>query len=607
MVPRARFSCCAFATKLPLHLGSAHVPLYLDLVATPSALGHHSYSRNGELFEHDGLIYTRHGGFIDLGHLRDNGDLAAFLATRLRPLLERGEGEIALDAKGGGRRVRVIARAPAGALTRTSDLLAQRIAFELSVWTELVQAYGLTKFQGANESYSAFSPEDLYSGLLGTYLGIAALESPLPYDRAFDVSLEVALSRLGGERAPETRRVLWSVAGRWWDPGEAWPSARLTRVRSFDIGPRVHPMLAPPDGEPVALEVPQADASGTPLSAYYRLEITPSFEELPRLRGSAGPVVTADDLPRLVDAAREQLDAFDGHGSEEGAIEDPLGHYLVGLRLFELQGTGAASAAAGAWGGSGGGSVTIVRADTRGGDFSLLPFEVLHSSERGLVVALALLRTEALYFCRDPDRHAVGPPLVSMLGPCTPHEWLGVGGSLAEALHDGATGRTAVRPISVAAVINPLANGQAPSYDALRLLVRPEAAVEHVWTADSGGTTIPRAGGTLSLQVRTLGMHLEARGAAGYHLDPLEPRDASFESNVRLRYYFLAGGSTVAPSVERIEPWGVASLGVEGSYAYWARPEHAYPEIAAPFVSALVPTSWQLLATATLGFEDLTF
>jgi hypothetical protein len=107
--------------------------------------------------------------------------------------------------------------------------------------------------------------------------------------------------------------------------------------------------------------------------------------------------------------------------------------------------------------------------------------------------------------------------------------------------------------------------------------------------------------------LRTPSQHYEVRGALGYRFDPAQPHDDLFESDLRLGYNFLLGGSAVTGARARLDPWGLAALGLEACYTYWARPENAYPEIAAPFVSSDHRETWQLLLTGTLGFQGLAF
>jgi hypothetical protein len=611
-------TCCAFASGLPLHLGSAHVPLSFGIVTSAGSIGKHSYSGEGAGRETNGIIYTRRGGFIDTGHTREHADATAHLALRLRPLLARGGGVLELDPRDAAIRVDVTGGVPEAAIESTSVQLARRITFQISVWVEITQHYGHNVMRGAEEMFSSFTPEDVYSNLLGTVLGAAALESSLPYDHAMDVLLADAFASLEATPAYETRRILASLAGRWWRSGVPWPSPEIAIARSFDIGPHVTPLLAPadvaPPRAPVVLEVPEVDADGASLADLYHLQIVPDLHKLPRfVEAGAFPVVTADDLPRLVELVRRSIEAGDElkvgpHPVDTDENDGPLAHYMVGLRLLDLKATGGVAAAPGSEPkGAVGGGLVGIRGDTRGGDFSVVRLDVNHGAERGLSAGFALLRSDAVYFCRDPDSHALRAPLLSLLGPCVGGEWFGIGGSIGEAFHDGRTGRTAMRPVSLYGVLDALGNGQSQSYDGVRLLLRGGGAVEHVWTELEGPTTIPRAGGNAIVLVRTPGRSLEAYGGAGYRLDPTAPRDAAFESNLALRWYFLLGGNRSVRLADGVDPWGVGSLGLEGGYSFWTRPAHSYAELAAPFVSAEHSGTWQLLVTATLGFEGLTF
>jgi hypothetical protein len=603
-----------------IHLASAHVPVVIRGVISTRGVGRHSYSRDGELTENNGLVYTRRGGFIDTAHTRDNADDAAFLALKLRPLLARGQGRLDFGSKGGERSIRILRSVPLKDLARTSDLLAIRITFDLSVWTELVQYYGLTKFRGAQEVYSAFTVDDLYSNLLGAQLGVAALESSVPYDRAMDIALATAFQNLGAVSQAETRRVLARLAGVWWSPDYAWPASELAIVRQYQAGPTVSPKLAPTgiigsNGQPVVLDVPQTDASGAQLADFFELALKPKAQDLVRFpkEEQQEPTLAEPDIPRLIDEVHRALDADTARTLSnktpltEAAVRSAVGHYLTGIRLLELSAAGGVHGSRAKPSGVGGGGLQIVRGDTRGGDFGLMQMAVLHTPSRGLMADLSFFRAEALWFCHDPETNSLHAPLVSLLGPCAPGEWLGLGGSLGEAVHDGGTGRTVLRPISLAAVLNPLANGESPSYDKTRLLVHGGGEVEHVWSSDRGGRTLPRVATGLSFLLRTPAQHWELHGAVGYRLDPGIPKDAVFESDLSFGYNFLLGGTSVPGRYGRLDPWGLASIALDGCYSYWTRPENAYPEVVAPFVSTEHRQTWQLLLAAKLGFESLSF
>jgi hypothetical protein len=83
--------------------------------------------------------------------------------------------------------------------------------------------------------------------------------------------------------------------------------------------------------------------------------------------------------------------------------------------------------------------------------------------------------------------------------------------------------------------------------------------------------------------------------------------DGVFESDVRLVYNVALGSAPATSARDRLNAWGLAQVGVEGSYSYWSRPGNAFPEIAPAFVSTEHAATLQILATATLGFEGLVF
>jgi hypothetical protein len=609
-------TCCAFAEDLPLHLGSAHMPVSFGIVTGPRALGPHSYSGLSTSRESNGIIFTRRGGFIDTGHMREWADLTARLSVELRPLLARGQGTFRLRPRDGDIEIHVVAPVAPEALASTASLVARRVAFQISIWVEITQHYGHTVMRGAEEYFSSFTPEDLYSNLFGTELGAAALASPLPYDRALDLELSRRLKEMEATPSTEAKRVLRALDGRWWRKGTPWPAPSIPIAHSFAIGPHVTPMLPPPDvvppASPMVLDVPEVDGAGAPLRDLYRLQIVPDLRSLPAFADAGITEISGDDLPVVVDGVARAIQAGNDSPGASVTVDDEhggaLAHYLVGLRLFDLGARGGIAAPlSGAPLGVFGGSLLPLRGDTRGGDFALMRLDVNHTSERGLSAGVAFFRSEALFFCHDRERGTLRAPLLSLLGPCAGGEWLGIGGSIAEGFHDGRTGRTALRPISLYGVLNPFGNGQSPSYDGLRLLLRGGGAIEHVWTEGEGGHTIPRLSANAVFLARTARRSLELRGATGYRLDPTTPNDAGFESDVGVRWYFLLGARYAASLADGVDPWGIGSIGLEGSHSFWTRPAHSYADVSAPFVSAEQSGTWQLLLSVTLGFEGLTF
>ena len=293
-------------------------------------------------------------------------------------------------------------------------------------------------------------------------------------------------------------------------------------------------------------------------------------------------------------------------------MRSAVGHYLTGIRLLELSAAGGAQGWRGKPSGAVGGGLQIVRGDSRGGDFGLMQVAVLHSESRGLMAGLSFFHSQALWFCHDPETAGLRAPLVSLLGPCAPSAmWLGLLVRRLKQVGEPSPAATACRyacPISLAAVLNPLANVlNRRSYDKARLLLHGGGEVEHVWSSDRGARTLPRVATGLSFLLRTPAQHWELHGATAYRLDPGIPKDAVFESDLSFGYNFLLGGTSFPGRYGRLDPWGLASLALEGCYSYWTRPENAYPEVVAPFVSTEHRQTWQLLLAAKLGFESLSF
>lgn len=608
--PRDRL-CCALATHMPLHLGASHVPISLGQIGSVAVLGRHSYTGWARGEEGNGLVYTRNGGFLDMGHTRDYADLTAYYYVRLKPLLAKGSGAIEIHPLLATRKIVVDKAVPPERLDETAVIVARKAAFEMSIWTEVVQFYGRGKMRGAEEVYSAFTPDDLYSNLFGTMLGAQAVTSDQPYDDAMTALLKANLERLGAVSSAEGERTLYGLVPEWWHRDEPWPSAEIAVKRAFGIGPVVSPVLAEP-GTPAGLEVPDHDRTGEPLADYFHAEFVPEPESLPFFAQHGVTTVTSADLPKIVAEAHATNDRLDGHVAQQLPPESgtPLTHFQNGIRLVELGGSGGLQATTepNHARGTGGGELTAVLGDTRGGDFHTLRLGVGNTDKRGVVASAAVFQADVVYFCHDPETGKLRAPLVSLLGPCAPGEILGFGGSVGEALHDGKTGRTALRPISAYGVINVLGNGQSRSYDRRRVLLRAGGALEHFWSVQDHADFVPRIGANAIAMARSAGGSFEARGITAYRIDPANTDDAAIESAASLRWYFLLGEKEALPGyVDGADPWGVGSLGVTTGISYWTRPLHAFPDAMAPWVAADHRVTFQALLTLTLGFEGLAF
>jgi hypothetical protein len=200
-----------------------------------------------------GYVYTAAAGMVDIGHVRDNADMTFSVYEQL----VKKQHAIAT----GGNTVGVI-NIPtdntqliglAGAITWVTSW-----AHELTTWGDTsvlasigtsVDSYHANTPGAEAEDYSAFSPEDLSSNIVGIELAERAIAdggtSVLAFDRQIDVELSKLLPELGALTGDATTALIVqvkfipggkSLAGKWWmdDPlstTNGW--VRLVR-RNFD-------------------------------------------------------------------------------------------------------------------------------------------------------------------------------------------------------------------------------------------------------------------------------------------------------------------------------------------------------------------------------------
>lgn len=113
--PESLRPCCAFGFDLRVRAIGVPIPVYqIGNMLTLDTLGEHHYNDSalgavknlvGLSDEHNGLIYTRRGGFIDIAHVRDTADYTFYLFSRIYPTLGQS-GRIFYSEELGVRRVR---------------------------------------------------------------------------------------------------------------------------------------------------------------------------------------------------------------------------------------------------------------------------------------------------------------------------------------------------------------------------------------------------------------------------------------------------------------------------------------------------------------------
>lgn len=281
--------CCAFGYNIRAKLLGVPVPFFqLRNVVDPDNTGKHHYNDSwksifttltGISSELNGIIYTRRGGFIDLAHVRDTADNTLWLFSKIWPALGRAT-TIKMSDELGQRIIRLRQFSPPEdtlARYNLSVSLAAYLAFQLAAWHEVAQWYGFESVPGYPETVSAFSPEDLYSNLLGARMATDILNaggaSSLPqYQYSMAQMLPQALAQLQAVSPQATRFHFDMLDGIWWNNHCRLPDKFLVRLRNYSVSHQRLPSR-PADTVPELWLTLPDHFDHRPLSQFARLEI----------------------------------------------------------------------------------------------------------------------------------------------------------------------------------------------------------------------------------------------------------------------------------------------------------------------------------------------
>jgi hypothetical protein len=288
--PESLRPCCAFGYDLHVRAIGVPIPVYqIGNVLTLDTLGHHHYNDSalgavtnliGLSEEKTGLIYTHRGGFIDIAHVRDTADNTLYLFSKIYPKLGQ-RWRFFYSEELGLRRVQLKAFTPPAGMTQRYTIaawLAGKIGFELAQWHEIAQWYGFPSVPGFSEEISAFSPEDLYSNLLGARLAITVIlqghaGSVDDYNKAMDVELKKTLAGLGAVNREETEKMFREVDGDWWNSHRRVPDKFLVLKRNYQLSDNRFPTPVPFEkAQPYELTMP-VNVEGFTLSSLGELQI----------------------------------------------------------------------------------------------------------------------------------------------------------------------------------------------------------------------------------------------------------------------------------------------------------------------------------------------
>jgi hypothetical protein len=254
-------ACLTGCATVPESLGSPRIRVgglpypgvtnYLAL-EPPHALGAHRYQRVRGLDDlpdevPGGIVYTRHGGFIDLAHVRSTLDwvryvylvsLDALMApahTDPQPLRWSWLGmdyQLQVLAPQAWKQLDQERRLPMA--RDAARVLAMRLAVVISTWHEIGSWYGQMIVPPINEIRSAFTWDDTSSHVFAVRVAERALAAGDPHrpdgwNRAVTRELAAALALLGPVDLACQNEALARTQGVWWFAGQ-------TLRRDLDTG-----------------------------------------------------------------------------------------------------------------------------------------------------------------------------------------------------------------------------------------------------------------------------------------------------------------------------------------------------------------------------------
>ena len=267
--PRIIRACCAFGTDLNVSI----VPGYkYTRLTSADKLGPHKYL--GDKSENNGILYTRRGGFLDFGHLRDLVDWTAYLYNLAKKSQQTGEILINLGFESGEKAL--VIKIPSTEKEEDLISLAGRIAYDLSIWHEITSWFGASAVPLVSERFSSFSPEDAYSNLLGTKIASEAIRSDLPYEEAVTISIRQTLTELEAvSTVEESYQAMDAVRDIWWTRKKHLPNNHVILQRELGVYTNMTPWLAPgwesKNKVPFEITVPETTLDGIHLSEFYTL------------------------------------------------------------------------------------------------------------------------------------------------------------------------------------------------------------------------------------------------------------------------------------------------------------------------------------------------
>jgi len=210
----------------------------------PEDLGPHGYRFN--LLEKDGIVYTCKAGHIDVTHLRIAADWTAYFTAKSFECLMKSDAGFSFNLNADRSRYFAQITYPENwqdlpqqdkerIAREISIKLGQYFAFTATTWHEILTWFGYKCLGVLPEFPSAFSWEDSFSNLLGTYIAAKALrDTEHKFDEAMTLAINQELEKLGVQSRYTAIIASENARGEWF-VGYPLYLVNMKR-RNFDIG-----------------------------------------------------------------------------------------------------------------------------------------------------------------------------------------------------------------------------------------------------------------------------------------------------------------------------------------------------------------------------------
>ncbi|MGR6859712.1 DUF4056 domain-containing protein [Aliivibrio salmonicida] len=250
--------CCAFGTNLKTEVGGIPVPFVLvENVMNIKDLGVHIYNDGSQGIasslmglgdESNGIFYSEKEGFLDSAHIRDTADFTYYLYGEFYKHLG-SDYKVMLSPE---LKTRIIQLHPTYQeytqveRQKISIELAALTSYRLAQWHEIAQWFGMESVGGFKEYASAFSPEDLYSNMLGALLASDVISvNPNLNKDAFSTAMTKAINtkfiELGVGTKEESKAQIQKMDGIWWDSSKRLPNKWVVIHREYHLGTNLQP------------------------------------------------------------------------------------------------------------------------------------------------------------------------------------------------------------------------------------------------------------------------------------------------------------------------------------------------------------------------------